>query len=177
MYTFMEGVHFLCTPSISQYCMLHFFTSFDTRNFTQFSGLWYLRHADHSFYVAVSHILKFHYLNSTTIFLNALLSNFTIYFFTIVFISQWVWCSCTCGFNVCYYYRKQRKICWAKFLHFSWFSGVPRKCFREYTLQCKQPIIDRYLKPTSKNSVYQIDYCHIQELVIVYCSIVLLYCT
>ena len=29
-------------------------------------------------------------------------------------------------------YRKRGKICWAKLSHFSWFSGVLRKFFREY---------------------------------------------
>ena len=29
-------------------------------------------------------------------------------------------------------YRKQGKIRWDKLLRFSWFSGVPRKFFREY---------------------------------------------
>ena len=41
----------------------------------------------------------------------------------------------------------------------------------------KWHIIDRYLIPTRKNSIYYIDYFHIQELAIAYCSFILFYCT
>ena len=58
MYTFMKGVHFLCTLSISHYCMLHSLTTFDAYIFLDIWEVWYLRYANHLFYVSEIHILS-----------------------------------------------------------------------------------------------------------------------
>ena len=44
-------------------------------------------------------------------------------------------------------YRKQGKICWAKFLCFSWFSGVPQKFFHEYKHLSLIELNNEYLWP------------------------------
>ena len=71
----------LCTLSISHYYMPCLFPSFDVKLEILLDcwGVWYLRYANHPFYVSAIHFLKFYCLkNSTSMYVNTLVGSFTL---------------------------------------------------------------------------------------------------
>ena len=76
------GSIFLCiqSPFLIITCLIHLQAlMFKLDIFLDCWEVWYLRYANHPFYVSVIHILKFHCLqNSTSFLVNALVGSFTL---------------------------------------------------------------------------------------------------